>query len=345
MHLRIGNVGLIGTLAAICGQAAFAGPADFKLLPLIPPGAQLVAGFEARQNQYKTGSGSLLLITVNNVLDLQDWVAISGVDPKRTFKEVVHVSLAHPGETLSEHLLLISGTFDSKRIFRSAELNGAQPFKYLAEPVLSIEAFERERMETQDTRWLAILEDHIVVFGTPSMVQQALNRFEHRVPADPALINRLILFNPDVSCWNLMTSMPKTSQDVFLDSLGPWSTVFEDAELLMVGVHADSNVRVDLSVITAGGSERADSQGKVTQFAQIFGTFVREGDRKRGLRNLEVKKDRIQASILLSGKDFIAWSTGQSSHNNELRDVAREVKERLASTSPPTMSALPQPAH
>lgn len=330
-------------LAAIGGNPAIAAPVDFNALPLVPPGAQIVSGFLARQNRYKTGGSSLQLVTQNNILDLHDWVALAGVDPNRSFSEIIQVALAPPGDTLSEHLLLINGSFDREHIFRSAELNGAKPLKYLAEPVLAIEPFARERLDMTDTRWLAILEDRIVVFGTPWIVQQALNRFENRVPADPILMDRLGLLKPDVNCWNLVAFVPENPQAAFLESDGPWSILFDDTDFLILGIHADSSIRVDLSLQTNSKSETANLNGKAALFGRIFIREVaRDEDSIRRLKNLHVNEKRITASVLLSAEDFLEWKRDQLNRNQQLIERARERKRAAASPNQaPTMSTSP----
>ncbi len=348
MRPRIQIYVFVLVLAGLGGNTAFGAAVHFKLLPLVPPGAQLVSGFENKRIPNATGAGLLVMMTVSSGFDLEDLLALSGVDPKRSFDEIIAASFAPPGETPSEHLLLVTGKFDRAHIFRSAELNGAKPFKYLAEPVLAIEPFTRERSIIHDTRWLTIIENRFVVFGSPWMVKQALNRFENRVTADPILMARLAMFKPDVRCWNLTTSLPKTRQAAFLQSRGPWSDLYDDTELLMVGVHDEDKVRVDLVLSVGSGSGTTNLNSKAAQFSRIFFQDApRDEDDIKRLRDLQVLENGIQASIVLSAEEFQAWRSRQTNTEKQELRLAREREQRLAASPQPrpTMSAFPPSSH
>src|SRR5215472_3558815 len=111
-------------LTAFCAGSGLASPLSSRLLPLVPSGADIVAGFEnyAASNLH----GRLLLTTRNNRLDLEDFQSLTGVDSHRVFDELIEVAAAPPGGSLAEHMLLVAGRFDRERIFASMELNGAQ---------------------------------------------------------------------------------------------------------------------------------------------------------------------------------------------------------------------------
>lgn len=323
MHPRIAHYVSIALNLAICITVGFAAPVDFKLLSLIPPGSQIVSGFENSRRIQKAG-GSLFLTTHNNILDLDDLQSIAGVDPNRNFLEVIEVAFAPPGATPREHLLLVDGNFNREAIFRSAELNGAKLIKYLAESVLAIEPFTRESDEMADRRWLAILENRTAVFGTRWMVQQALNRFENRATPDPVLMQRLALFERDVHCWNVLESLPKARTKVFLQSPGPWPSLLEGTELVMIGVSVESKVRLDFFVHTTNAPEGLDVNQKAAQIIRVFSDEAAAGvERVTQLRNLRVEENRVRASVVLSNDDFIRWRGGQMRRNKELRDLAR----------------------
>jgi len=308
--------------AGVFAGIGFASPVDLRLLPLVPPGAQIVSGFENKPN--KT-SGPLLLTTLNNVLDLDDWRSLSGVDPKRSFNEVIEVTYAPSGTALNEHLLLTEGKFQQDRIFHSAELNGAKSTTYLGENVLVIEPFSREKMQMKDTRWLVIFDGRISAFGTPWMVQQAVTRFQNRASADPVLIKRLSLFRRDVDSWNVLMSMPGLRQSEFLQANGALSALFDGAELMMVAVRFESKVRVDLLMLVGPEHGTLDLNQKATQFSRAFSEEVaRDHDHSPQVKDLRVEENRVQASVVLSKDDFSLWKTGQMSRDRALIDLAVE---------------------
>ena len=65
-------------LTTVFAGSGFASPLNSKLLSLVPPGAEIVAGFENYPALH--GHGQLLLTTHNNRLVLDDWQALAGVD-------------------------------------------------------------------------------------------------------------------------------------------------------------------------------------------------------------------------------------------------------------------------
>ena len=313
MRLRLAN--FVVAVFAVCAIPASAAPKDSKLISMVPPGAQIVSGFENKPN--KVG-GPLLMTTVNNVLDLDDLRSLSGVDPKRGFSEVIEVTFAPAGTALNEHLLLSAGKFQREAIFRAAQLNGATSVQYLAETVLVVEPFSREKAQMKDTRWLAILDDKIALFGTPWMVQQALNRFENRTLPDPILMTRLALFRHDVDCWNVLTSLPRLQQNVFVQSRSPLSALFDGAELMMVGVRFDSKVRVDFMLHASQDPASLDVKQKADQISRVFAPSTAGDDAHLSpLKDLQLDEKAVRASVVLSDEEFVSWKSGQVNRDRE----------------------------
>src|SRR4051812_1957164 len=291
--------------------AGFSSPVDFKLLPLVPPGAQMVAGFQNGPGIHKTRA--LILTTHNNRIDLDDFLSLAGVDSKRFVDEVIQVSFSLSGNQLGEHLLLLDGRFNRELIFHSAELNGAQRINYCGETLLIIAPLARERAEMADMRWLAILDDHMSVFGTPALVKKALDRFHEHSLSDPLLMQRLALFRHDVNGWNVLTSVHQYTQTLLLFSHTAWHYLFEDADLLLVGTQNGSKVRVDFLLNPDKERGAVDLKLKVAQFGQVFalGTTGRDASlhsQEPPLKNVLVEKNRVQASIELSNEQFIEWN-------------------------------------
>jgi hypothetical protein len=328
MHPRIACFVLIACFELICARAGNSAPLDFKLLSLVPPGSQVISGFENNKRVHMAG-GPLLLSTHNNSLDLQDWVSIAAVDPQRMYSEILQVTFAPPDAFLREHLLLVSGKFNREDIFRSAELNGATRTTYEAETILVIEPFAREKADMADTRWLAILDDRIAVFGTRWMVEQAVSRFENRAVPDPALMKRLALFRHDVDSWNLIMSMPFSAASIFLQPLSPWSEIFDRAEYLMVSTSFDTKIRVDILLQVKDENEKIDLNQRAAQFSRAF---AHEGDGEANhlpdVKNLEVNQNGVKGSIVLSNSEFISWKSGQIRRNNDSFSIAREEKNK-----------------
>ena len=242
---------LLRGLHILVFSAFFAGhglasPRSSRLLPLVPPGAEVVAGFQNHPGLHN--HGRLLLTTRNNRLDLEDWQALTGVDSKRVFDEVIEVAASTLAGNLGEHLLLVRGRFDRERIFRSLELNGAKSTQYQGQPIRLIAPFARERGDMLDIRWLVILDNRIGMLGTPGLVREALSRHLNHSLADAVLEERLSLLRSDVTSWNVMSQSPRSRNISFAQPKSVWADLQEDTDLLMVGARFGSKVRIDFSI-------------------------------------------------------------------------------------------------
>src|SRR5579872_4458480 len=113
--------------------AVFALSPDLRLLQLVPPESQIVAGMigPVKANQLS----SFLLITRNNELDQEDFLALTGGDASRSIREVVYVAAAGRGKFFGEHSLIVGGHFNREAIFRFADIGSAHRQSYRGVPV------------------------------------------------------------------------------------------------------------------------------------------------------------------------------------------------------------------
>ncbi len=326
MRPWVANCCCIVILMTSAGVSGFASPATFQLLPLVPSGCEVVAGF---QNLHDPGSaGRLLLTTHNNRLDLDDWLALAGVDSQRVYDEIVEVAASRSGGELKEHLLLVAGHFDGERIYRSLEQNATQTTRFDALKIILIEPFAREKGDMLETRWLVILNDRIAMFGTPALVQSALGRYFDHAVADPVLLERLSRMRPDVTSWNVLESSPIEAKNMsFAKTYSAWARLMEDAELLMVGARFGPKVRVDFLVSASSDRGEGFFDRKAALFTNVFAQNSEEegtvadapGPR---LANLVVDEHRIQGSVALSKNQFDAWRDGQIARSIAARHPA-----------------------
>jgi hypothetical protein len=306
---------------AVVGSAS---PASFKLVPLVPEGCEVVAGFENGHDPYS--SGRLLLTTHNNRLDLDDWQALAGVDNQRAFDEIVEAA-SHSGGQLKEHLLLVAGHFDGERIYRSLERNGARTTRFDGLKIILIEPFARERGDMFETRWLVILNDQIAMFGTPAIVQNALGRYVNHAVPDPVLLERLSQLRPDITSWNVLVAPPMARNTNFARTHGAWARLMEDTELLMVGARFGPKIRVDFAVSATSDRGKEYFTRKASLFTGVFsqsslqaGTLSESFEPR--LENLVVEDHRIQGSVALSRKQFDEWRDLQLAKNLAAREPA-----------------------
>jgi hypothetical protein len=291
--------------------SGWASPLSGRLLALVPPGSQIVAGFENRPGPHY--HGRLLLTTHNNRVDLDDWQALTGVDTKRVFEEIVEVAAAQSGSALTEHMILVAGRLDRERIFHSLTENGAKVFEHQGVQMVLVKPLARERGDMLDDRWLAILDNRTGIFGTPWLVQQALRRSaDHAVP-DSILEERLSLLRRDVTSWNVLVSTPTTTKNMmFAQPRGAWAQLQQDADVLMVAARFGPRIRIDFSI-------HADSSRGPEFFTQKAGFFTNAlgtgsspdsaspdtGGRR--LADFSLEGNRVHGSVEMSSQQFEVW--------------------------------------
>jgi hypothetical protein len=194
---------LIPAVALLCvprSASALPPGQDPRLLPFVPPGAEIVVGFTRKQQV------SLLVVTRNNVTDLLDLESISGVDPSRTFGAAIVIAASGKSGSLSEHSLVASGQFDASHIFKAAKENGATETEYLGIPVLMVPPLHRDKGISDDVRLFAVIGSQIAVFGTIPMVREELSRYLVRSPADPSLSRDVSRLRSNDQSWCVLSS-------------------------------------------------------------------------------------------------------------------------------------------
>ena len=305
MFLLLRSFSYIGLLTTVVVARAFASPAEGKLLPLVPGGVEIVAGIEDPHNE--NSHGRLLLVTHNNNVDLNDWLALTGVDAHRQVDEVIQVAASSPRGELREHLLLIAGRFDQEHIFNAAEHNGATTNEYQKETVLVIKPFAREQQQMQDIRWMAILNHRTAIFGTPWLVSQSLNRYAAHTATDTQLTRRLAQLRPDVNSWNVLAMSSRMlikhvePQQVY----APWAHILDGANELTIGIHYGSRARLDFAIHTDSDQQSSHVADLVAQphLMQVSSPL----ELLPRLENISVEHGHVQGSMSVPGKQFDAW--------------------------------------
>jgi hypothetical protein len=234
----------------LVGIAAAASP-DPRLLSLVPPGAQLVAGIGAPSTQGQPDN--FVLMTHNNTVDLEDFYALTGADDSRTIHQIVFVAMADNQGLLSEHSLVASGHFDQPRLFKSATESGAAVTSYRRIPVLEIHPFPRERAVFNDLRWLAVLDSNVLVFGSIVSVRLELDRYIERSQTDASMLRRLARLRSKDQTWCVL-SEPTRNDEIYraLAALNPQlAELARSGEAFEFGMHYGSRVEFEYEVTMA----------------------------------------------------------------------------------------------
>jgi hypothetical protein len=237
-------------LPILCAAIASAMPPDPRLLSLVPGAPQLVAGISSTPSR----ESHFLLMTRNNEVDFQDFMALSGVDDARVIHQVILVaSITVAGQ--AEHSLLASGYFDQARIFTAALQNGAGVNEYRGIKLLVLQPFARERARLKDVRWLAILGSSVMLFGSPASVQEEMDRYVAHNAPDPLLTQRLARLHGDDETWCVVENFVHNS-DIhgalsLLDT--NLASLTDDGDAFQFGIHLGRRVRFEYEITRASG--------------------------------------------------------------------------------------------
>jgi hypothetical protein len=302
-----------------CVRALGSSPAENGLLRLVPANAAIVAGIE--DPHHGDQSGRLLILTHNNHVDLGDWIALAGVDDRQEVDKLIEVAAASPRGDLSEHLLLARGSFNGRRILDDAEKSGGVATEYRGVRIVALKPFAREQREMPDTRWLAIVDDNITIFGTPAIVKSALDRYVSSSAADGPLMKRLQQLKPDVNCWSVLTmpaaALARHILPGALDESG--SALLRTVSDVAIGIHYgsghygsghygsgiyESGERVDFAIGTEDASAAAAFAAALHTQPHLLPVADRLPPRVEGI---SVRQNEVRGSVRVKDKEFDSW--------------------------------------
>ena len=289
-----------------------------RLLSLVPPSAQVVAGMSASSSGSQPGS--FLLITHNNSVDLDDFIALTGGDPARVIQQVIMVAADGGPGTLTEHSLLAIGHFDPTLTHRPTA--GASASRYRDIPVLVVQPFARERADLNDVRWLAMIDSDVTLFGTIAMVKQELDRYLNRSAADPFFVQKLAELRRDDDTWcvlarpvysEMMRSVLELLDAKLADSL-------QDGDTFQFGIHYGRRVEFEYEfhTPTSTGAEAVSrslmqslSGPEATDSSHLPASITSRGD------------NVVRGAVKVSRARYDAWLT----------EVMARAKHRVAAAA------------
>jgi hypothetical protein len=258
MLTRAANALLLLLFVQVTAVAFGAVSPDPRLLQLVPPGSPIVAGVHSAANPDLPRN--YLMVTANNHRDLNDFLALTGVDTTRVIREVVFVA-GDISASKKEHSLLVSGLFGRSSIFKYADGVKASTKEYRGIPVLVVSPFEREREYLKDIRWLAIPESNIAIFGTESSVQCELDRYLDHSRPDAVLVERLDRMNKKDVTWNVVgMPLPGDHLKMVLGMLDPeLGAAVERGGTLQLGFQFGRQVTVEYELTPVPNSSSTSS--------------------------------------------------------------------------------------
>jgi hypothetical protein len=233
----------------IAVEMVSAAPPDVKLLSLVPPGTQLVAG---ASNQRHPGVPESFILTGRyNLIDRRDFLSLAGVDDSMRIGQMIFAAGGSDPSRWGEHSILVSGIFNQERIFKAAVQNGATVTEFKGVRILVQQPFARELDTIKDVRWLAVLDSKVALFGTSMSVKDELGRYLDRTEADPSLAQKVSRLRADNATWSVLGAF---DVDVELEhvfsSLDPvLANLIHDRKSFQFGVRYGRKVELEYDAI------------------------------------------------------------------------------------------------
>ena len=192
------------SMALIGCTVSFALPPDPRLLSLVPPASQIVAGAVAPLED--SHRDNFLVFTRANTLDIEDFFSLVGADASREIRQVIFAASAGRDGAPPEHSLLVIGHFDSDRLYRSASTTSIAS-NYHGVDLLVVHPLERERAILTDDRWFAIVNSRLAIFGTVLSVKEEIDRYLSRAAPDVSIVQKLNQLQNQNETWCLISSL------------------------------------------------------------------------------------------------------------------------------------------
>jgi hypothetical protein len=294
----------VSSMSLTCVRALGSSPAEDRLLRLVPANAAIVAGIQ--DPHHGDQSGRLLIVTNNNNADVSDWIALTGVDGRQQVDRLITVAMPSPRGDLAEHLLLARGSFEGGRILNQAERNGGGRSEYRGVRIVELKPFQREEKEMIDTRWLTVLDDNTAIFGTPTIVKSALDRYLSSSGADAALVKQLMTLRRDVNCWSIL-AMPgavlaRHLRAGVVDETG--AMLLRRISNVAVGMHYGSKERVDFSIGTNSPEAATALAAAMDGRSHLLPIADRLQTRFSGV---SVEQNEVRGSVRVKEEEFGSW--------------------------------------
>ena len=281
-----------------------AAPADPRLLALVPPGTQLVAG-ESNRTPAK-GPNGFLLMGRNTLIDRRDFISLAAVDVSMSIRQIIFASGGSGPSTRGEHSILLSGHFDQAHIFRAAVENGATVSEYKGFQVLVQHPFERELGTFKDVRWLAVIDSSVALFGTRFSVQQELDRYVAGSAVDPSLMQKLSRLRSDDATWSIVETMDASDElEHAFGSLDPGlANLIHDRDSFQFGIRYGSRVEVEYEVRVPSV---APAQSITNSSAQSFVEANRNGSSLWPRLDLAADRAPVHGVVKVATDKYAAW--------------------------------------
>jgi hypothetical protein len=284
----------------IAVEMVSAAPPDAKLLSLVPPGTQLVAG---ACNQAHPGAPESFLLTGRyNLIDRRDFLALAGVDDSMRMGQMIFASGGGDPSRWGEHSILVTGHFDQERIFKAAVQNGAKVTEFKGVRVLVQQPFARELDTIKEVRWLAVMDSKVALFGTRTSVEDELQRYLAQSDADPLLMQKVSRLHNDNATWSVLGSFEVDNQlEQVFASLDPvLANLIHDRKSFQFGVRYGRKVELEYDAIVP-------SAGPVQSISNFHGESLVEGNGNGSSLSPRQDPAGVHGVVKITMEQYKAW--------------------------------------
>ena len=247
--------------------------AQSNVARFIPPNVPVIAGMHRTPNEQ--ARDAMWLATPNNGDDLRNLVALTDHDPDRLIEQVIAADWQLNGNRLGNHLLIAQGRFNPGRVFPAEADRVVEKLQYDGMAVVAIDATGGSK---PGARWLAMPQRDIALFGNPSAVQVALDRFRSGRAADPGLLERMKTAQHHEAAWSsvLLDSRP-LQKLANLQTGDAFSACIARMREVSLGIQLAKTVTIDLRMEARDDLTGAVSGGSIQCVSDaLFGSRTPE---------------------------------------------------------------------
>ena len=303
------RTGIVLVLMALVEGVSLAVPPDLRLLSLVPPDSEIVAGAAAPLHEHHRGN--FLLFTRANTLDIEDFFALLGPDPSLEIDQVIFAASAGPGGASLEHSLLAIGHFDTGRLYKSANAT-SNVRNYHGVQAIVVHPFERERSLLGCDRLFAIIDSRLAIFGTAASVEEEIDRYLTGTPPDASIVQTLSQLRKQNETWCLVSSLSLGAEIArVLRSLDPaFGEIDESSDTLLFGITYGKQIEFEYEVNGAP----PDDHGVLVSLSPTERAFNPSDGGELMLHSTTAAERGFRRVVKVSRVRYDKWLANMTSH-------------------------------
>jgi hypothetical protein len=245
---------------------------DPKLVSMLDPQTRVIAGLNG--TAVKASPFGQYLLSQSAKADLSHFVASTGFDPRTNLQQVLFGSAGDANN--SQRVLLVKGTFVPAQVLAFAVKKGATASSYHGISVAEFPAFQGKNGKPHPARWLAFLSSTRAAFGTPELVQHAIDRYVDNTAADAGIASRIAAASGKYDAWYVSTvpgpevalSLPQSSNELS----GLAANALQSVQSEMAGVKFAQDASLQGQAVTASDQEALSLADRIRYMASVAET-------------------------------------------------------------------------